>query len=255
MKLNDAQRVLGLTYRFSANESKLAPVPNDHASFAHAYGREKSTFNKRCMREIKRMAAQRKTLYPKKRRILNDILRVQTQNSRWRNASYTLQKRMFADVEREFKATRQSLLQTWMSKLKSALPPVQAPGCAAVLNYLDELFNAPDLVLNKAAFVHLCNVVLSARHFLLDDVIRLLWPVKRVFQVTDEQFCELVRVRTKLLFDSQLILPSIHTNEGKGDDASAPTISVSALSRLHATALAHSRSPRSSLAPSPVQGA
>ncbi|KAJ9449490.1 hypothetical protein DIPPA_09755 [Diplonema papillatum] len=59
MKLRDAQRLLGLVYRFSDNETSLAPIPNDFSKFAKAYAQEKSQFQHRCATEIRRMAKQR----------------------------------------------------------------------------------------------------------------------------------------------------------------------------------------------------
>ena len=217
MKLQDAQRALGITYRFTDQESSLTPIPYDFGKFASLYGKEKAQFHHRCIKEIRRMANQREALFRKKRRILSDILKNDSEtksvNPRWRHANENMQRRIFTDIEKEFKAKRRSLLRRWLENFRSALPPypVQGPGCRAILAYLEGVFEAPDLRLNRESFYSLCYDILPSHHFLLSDVIGLLWCAKRIFQVSDDQFCEMVRSRTKVLYEYNfnVVLPPV----------------------------------------------
>ena len=246
LKMHEAQRVLGLTYRFieDGGAGALAPMPDDFARFERAYADEKALFHQRCIKELKRISTQRRAHYGKKRRILNDILKKvekgKTSNARWRNASTNLQRQMFNDVEREFRAKRRSLLRLWMAGFRAALPQPQPPCCKAVLSFLDGLFSAHDLRLTKDTFYQMCNDVLSSHHVLLNDTVRLLWCAKRIFQVSDEQFCDLVRAKTRMLCDYNLAhhLPPLAQDGSSGgaggQGGAAATASAPALPSIDA---------------------
>eukprot|EP01062_Namystynia_karyoxenos_P066670 TRINITY_DN60587_c0_g1_i1.p1 TRINITY_DN60587_c0_g1~~TRINITY_DN60587_c0_g1_i1.p1 ORF type:complete len:1044 (+),score=236.26 TRINITY_DN60587_c0_g1_i1:102-3134(+) len=198
MKINEARRVLGLTYRFDDSKS-YAETAEDFPSFARAYCWERLQFHARCTRELHRMAKERRVLFPKKRNILDGILEnseeARRRNPRWRRAREKLHNQVFQDVKAEFRLRRRHLLKLWIEQFKRALPPVLTQGCREVMHQLDKVF-ATGVPLDQRAFWTVVQNSLTGPSYLLDDVISLLWAIKRVFQVSDEDFCEHVRKST-----------------------------------------------------------
>eukprot|EP01065_Artemidia_motanka_P008200 TRINITY_DN14109_c1_g1_i3.p1 TRINITY_DN14109_c1_g1~~TRINITY_DN14109_c1_g1_i3.p1 ORF type:complete len:911 (+),score=255.71 TRINITY_DN14109_c1_g1_i3:89-2821(+) len=208
MRIADAKRVLGLTYRFDETESRAGEATT-FPTFARAYCFERLQFHSRCTRELRRMAKERRGLFPKKREILNSLLEntpdARSRNPHWREARNILHSEVFHGVQSEFRQCRRDLLKLWFGHFKCALPRVLTEGCNRVVGYLESIFAGEiDIVLDQRSFFDMCQKVLQPSHFLCDDVLRLLWGIKRVFQVGDEEFCEYVRKRTASLWPAPL---------------------------------------------------
>eukprot|EP01062_Namystynia_karyoxenos_P009366 TRINITY_DN1331_c0_g1_i1.p1 TRINITY_DN1331_c0_g1~~TRINITY_DN1331_c0_g1_i1.p1 ORF type:complete len:1071 (+),score=223.00 TRINITY_DN1331_c0_g1_i1:78-3215(+) len=206
MKVNEAKRVLGLVYRRDSTKSTL-PDAEDFQAFARAYCWEHLQFHVRCTQELRRVGKERFVLFPHKRDILNGILAntevAKQRNPRWREARENLHMQVFKDVQGEFRDRRRHLLQLWFENFKRALPAVLTPDCRRLIAHLDAVF-AGDAQLDQRAFFDMSMTLLRPSHFLLDDVLSLLWAIKIVFQVGDEEFCDHVRKRTLKLWPTQL---------------------------------------------------